>query len=135
MFGLRLQAEAIWRRVDFDVAGTLPYREQILITGDLVGTAYARASYLGWGWYGLMGYELPLDRWLGDVRIMPFAMYEDNNYSDTMPFMGQKFLNAGLNIRPSPYVVIKAEYSLIAPRDKRLSDKIHSVATQVAVSF
>lgn len=61
----------------------------------MVNSVYRSPSFIGWGSYGLLSYELPLDKWLGDMRLIPFVLYEYNSYDDTRPFISQQFLIAG----------------------------------------
>ncbi len=83
--------------------------------------------------YGLLAYTLPLSKWLGSKLITPFFMYEFQQRWDTSTDTPGQVFHGGINFRPSPFVVLKAEYlqSYYSDRD----DNWYSLAGQVAVSF
>jgi hypothetical protein len=135
LYGVTLQSEYVWHRVDFKLPAKLQYREKVMVTGDPLNTVFGAASYLGQGVYALLYWELPLDRWLGDFKIIPFAMVEINTYIDINPWGNQKDFFGGFNLRPSPYLTLKLEYMFVKPEDRRFSSEMHGITAQAAVSF
>jgi hypothetical protein len=90
---------------------------------------YARSSG-----YGLLGYTLPLHKWLGDKIITPFFMYQYSLQNDLGPNLKGHLFSGGINFRPSPYVVLKVEYMAIW-YPKRSNAGFSFVAGQMAVAF
>lgn len=97
--GLRLQGEIVARRVEYEVRPALDPR---------FGVGYP-ADFTARDWYGLISYELPLHRWLGSFLVRPYFMWEDMMENDARNKAG-KIITAGLNLQPSPFVVLKGEW-------------------------
>jgi hypothetical protein len=134
LFGVRLQAEYIYRYVHMTVPDNVPQDHRVFITGDAFGNYY-RPSYVGHGVYGLIAYELPLRKWFSELRVSPYFLYEYNSSADTMPYINMTVYMAGINIQPSPYLVIKLEFSHLEPEAERYGADLQNIAAQMAVSF
>ncbi len=133
--GLRLQTEFVWRRVDYEIPPPLNPIDSIL-SGQNFGDVTAKeASYTGWDVYGLIAYQLPLDRWLNKLRILPYILYESTKMSDIKPYYNQQLLSAGINLRPSPWTTIKFEYLYLIPESHYLGTRLQMIALQAAISF
>ena len=133
-YGVRLQAEYVWRYVDYSTPGVLTQDETLFAGGTPFDTMYT-ASYLGLGFYGLIAYELPLARWIDPVRIIPYFMYELNRHDDTKPNQNLTTYIGGINIKPSPYVTIKVEGGAAVPERNYYGSILRGFAAQLAVSF
>jgi len=93
---LLVQGEAIVNEANYSQGGRP--RAQVLL-----GQQGFQADYRRWGAYGLVGYRTP---W---VQTMPYAMLQYIIAPDNPlvpPVLGAQF---GLNIRPTPAVVLKTE--------------------------
>ena len=122
--GLRLQGEVVRGRVYYDER---PPRSQFRGGGYQPDYAFTDA-------YGLLAYELPLDAWLGDARLAPYFLYEWSNMDDSLPKMMANVYVGGLNLKPTPFVTVKAEYSY--KQSIHLEHADFQVASmQLAVSF
>lgn len=93
------------------------------------------ADHVAWAWYGLIGYRLP---WLS---IMPFILIDHFNHAagsgqDTFIDLGTRVTgyNFGLNVRPIPGVVLKAQVSMIRAPTVDYTDSI-VVGGQAAWAF
>jgi hypothetical protein len=134
-FGVRIQSEYIWRYVDYQKSGIIGPADIAQKGGSPLETYYW-SSYIGNGVYVLLAYELPLEKWITPVRITPYFMFEYGDPSDSMSQMSFKTFLFGLNIKPSPYVVLKAEYSYAIPKtEMAYGENTQSFSAQMAVSF
>jgi hypothetical protein len=95
--------------------------------------------------YGLLAYELPIADYLGGLIVTPYAMYEYSVPNDSRDVWGHTVVG-GLNLKPSSYVVIKAEYfTSIFPESKSVTredgtvdkqaERFWGLTAQLAVSF
>lgn len=93
-------------------------------------------DYVASSCYGLLGYTLPVARFIGGVLITPYVMYEYAENDDTaVERIGRgQVIAGGLNVKVLPEVAIKAEYG-----HKFTTEIGHSnfdmVAAQIAVAF
>jgi hypothetical protein len=134
-FGVKLQSEYIWRYVDYQKAGMIGPSDVALKGGSPLETYYS-ASFIGNDVYVLLAYELPLEKWITPVRITPYFMYEHGDPQDNTPQMAFDTFLFGLNVKPSPYVVLKAEYSYAIPKSElAYGDNVQNFSAQMAVSF
>jgi hypothetical protein len=134
LYGLRLQLEYVWTRWDYDKTGPR-YPQESLFAGAPPMTDYFRASNVGNAFYGLLAYDLPLSRWLGDFKIMPYVFFEQNHHDDTLPHAWVTHLFLGLNLKPSPYVTLKLE-GMYAKADLDVyGGDNYAISAQMAVSF
>jgi hypothetical protein len=133
IYGVKLQAEYIHRYVEYTKPGVRSLEEMIFL-GSIFDTVYA-ANFQGNDVYALLAWELPLSEWLGAVTLTPYFMYEHGDPRDTEPGAAADFLQAGLNVKPSPYVTLKAEYTYVIESEESMSEDVQSISAQVAVSF
>ncbi len=134
-FGVSIQAEYVWRLMDVKTHGLRPINH-IVLSGAAASEPLYQPSNIGWSVYGMISWELPLAKWIEPVRILPYFMWEHNEFQDTLPAFNFEVIFTGLNIKPSPYVVIKLEYDLGLPHSEVLyGGVIHILNAQVAVSF
>ena len=135
LFGVRVQSEFIWRRIDVDHPRQLYSREMLFSGASILADHLFQASYTGWGYYVLLAYELPIANLLHGVRITPYAMWEDTRGYDTFPYVNFKLVTGGLNVKPSPYVTLKLEYMAAIPQSEVYGETLHAIQAQIAVSF
>jgi hypothetical protein len=123
---LVVQSEAIMNEVAFDDR----YRPESI---GIDAVYHAKPDYRRWGTYGLIAYRTP---WIG---LMPYFMYQYNSFADQEMNDGGHGFTPGLNMRPTPNVVLKVEYTY-APFDGPGSfgineDPLQMFATQAAWAF
>ncbi|MCP4604363.1 MAG: hypothetical protein GY847_28215 [Proteobacteria bacterium] len=137
LFGFLLQSEFVWRYTHYTIPTTFSLLYQRLLTPEpgYYGTHYA-ADFQGMSVYLLGAWELPLSKWLGDVRISPYVMYEYAKTHETFDYQNGTFLFWGLNIKPSSFVVIKLEPSVLFPANtKMVGGNAWHLEAQIAVFF
>lgn len=120
-YGFRLQTEFVYCYIDYQLHDE---REPIR------GLGY-QPSYTRFDFYTLLAYKLPLDRWLGGMSISPFVFYEYINYDDSVPGLTGDNYRAGLNFKPTPFLVLKGEYSYT----KVDIQEFHYFGFQAALAF
>lgn len=96
--GLHLQAEVMENEAAYDE------KARPRVIGFSPDPAFV-ADYRRIGGYVLLGYRTP---WL---NLMPYGMAEYSSYTDTDFVPPVTAWTAGINLRPTPNVVLKAEYS------------------------
>jgi hypothetical protein len=127
-FGVRLQAEYVY--------AYYKYHSPYYPTGSAASSAVTKVSdgvqpnYYSHGAYVLLAYTLPLKKWLGGMKLTPFASYEGNQGYDYRSAV--TMMTAGLNFRPLPSLVFKAQWEGI--RSDRLGN-FNSAIVQMAVAF
>ena len=134
LFGFHLQSEYVWRYVDYKIHGPRMMDAQILSGASPFSTAY-NASFIGNGVYVLAAWELPLAKWIRPVRIRPYFMYEYAASDDTMKFTNFNIFIVGVNLKPSPYVSLKLDYSHSIPQSEIYGEDAEALSAQLAVSF
>ncbi len=133
--GLRFQAEYVFRFVDYNTH-KLESAEGSLLKGVSPLVDIYAPSHTANGVYGLLAWELPLSKWIHPVRITPYFIAEYNMTEDTFSFYNMNSIVGGLNVKPSPYVTLKAEYTLGLAEDRNLyGGSIQLINFQMAVSF
>jgi hypothetical protein len=112
--GLTLQAEYVQRWVWYDVSSEIG-NEFTSSKGinPLAGETHYWPNFVGQGTYGLVAYELPLRRWLGQLPLIPYLFVEYMQEKDTLPYQKGLFCIGGLNLRPSQYIVLKLEANIL----------------------
>lgn len=133
LFGIKLQSEFVWRYVDINVPGRRN-TDQTLVSGAAATEELYTASYIGKGVYGLILWDLPVWERLNGVHIIPYFMYEYNANDDTSPNWNMDLVVIGLNVKPSPYVTLKAQYTRLLP-EYRFMKPVTIISAQLAVSF
>lgn len=128
-FRIRLQGEFMRGRINYDD----DYR---VLRSQSLGVGY-QPDYVYTDFYGLIGYILPLDKWLGSMKIMPYFLYEYSDQDDSVAeSLITHILIGGINFKPSPYIVLKIEYTQkLTPAWEDHAADFHVVAAQLAVSF
>ena len=129
--GLRLQSEYVFKRTHYtyptplkeDRALFLPYNP------DAVAPDYNQHDV-----HFLIAYTLPLSKVFGQVKITPFFSFERIYADDYAQHFNLNMYVYGLNIKPSPYVVLKAAGAFVDP-DTNDVGKVQYVVGQLAVSF
>jgi hypothetical protein len=120
-FDVRIQSEFARRHVVHKIHGA---RDKALGLG-------IHPNYNVTDAYGLIGYTLPLNKWIAPVSIMPYFMYEYLDLDDSKDNMAGFVYVGGINIRPKPFLVLKAEYSYADMK----SGAMQVISAQLAVSF
>lgn len=133
-WGVGLQGEFMLHYVDITHPDTRRL-ETNLFAGAPADMPLYTPSFVGYDVYGLLSWELPLDKWISPVTITPYAMYEWSTSDDTTPFTNFHFILAGLNVRPSPYVTLKGEYFRAIPETDLYGEDLHGIYFQMAVTF
>lgn len=134
-FGLRLQGEYVWQHRDVTQPRPYSTQEMLFMGANPLTDQFYSPSGIGWGAYGLLAYQLPLNQWLQKTRVIPFFLYEYVRSNETIKLFNKQFVIGGLNIRPSAWVALKLEYLYVIPEDEKHEGKIHMLAAQAAVSF
>jgi len=126
VYGVRLQAEFTRNLVYFGEE-----RPYYAILGGY------RADYAADAMYGLIGYQLPLDKYLGGMTLTPyFGMAAEYPYDKEVVYFTAEWF--GLNFKPSPWITVKTEASRIkcVLMDGLInSPQLWSWNSQLAVSF
>jgi hypothetical protein len=135
-YGVRLQSEFVYRYVKFETPGRPNDIESSFggLPPPLIDPNFAYANFIGLSYYVLLAYTLPLDQYIGMVRITPYVMYEWNNPNDTQTFQKVNNFIYGVNIKPVPFVVLKLEGNFTKSGNIYLQD-MHAVMLQMAVAF
>jgi hypothetical protein len=123
---LLVQSEAIMNEVDYAPGG----RARAVVVAPPFGF---QPDYRRWGAYGLVGYRTQL------VQTMPYVMMQYIFAPDQAAIPPTLLAQLGLNIRPTPAVVLKVELTLThfyGPGSIGLgSSPLRLLATQVAWAF
>ena len=99
-YGVRLQAEYIAHRVRYTDEGR---------PTDAMNNATFVPDYAGNYVYGLLGYQLPLERWLKAMTLTPYFGAEFDMPKDYMDALKNFVIWFGLNFSPCPAVSLKVE--------------------------
>jgi hypothetical protein len=134
VYGVKLQAEYIFRYVNFIEPGALQIDDRLTGQGDIFNDLY-QADFHGNGVFALLAWELPLSAWLGEVKLTPYFMYEHGDPEDTRPVKTNDFFQLGLNVKPSSFVTLKAEYTYVKPDEKATIKNSQYIFAQMAVAF
>jgi hypothetical protein len=136
LFGVSLRSEYIYRMVLYDTTRPLAAEELINIPngGSAPLTDYL-ASFEGHSVYGLIAYELPIKELIGGVRIAPYFMYEYCKERDTDRSANVTQIRTGLNVKPSPFVVLKGEYAWVIRDESVGGFTLKQLIFQLAVAF
>jgi hypothetical protein len=132
--GLLLQGELVSRRIEFSVH---PPANAVadLFPVQLPNTGLKEPNQVGMAFYALAVYELPLGRWLGDIRVRPYVMYEWIRISDARGLVVSG-LTWGINVQPLLWLTLKAEGVWLAdslPNTPRHDN--YGVIFQSAINF
>lgn len=119
--GVHLQTEWLTNQRAYTDEGRVPYQT-------LSGLSIIPVDVFSWGGYSLLGYRLP---WFG---IMPFFMAERVKGDLLQLKLKLYTLMAGLNIRPTESVAIKANYQYVKFEMAGYTP-LHVFSTQIAWAF
>ncbi len=123
-YNFRFQAEYVWRMARYSLRTPRPQSEGPGYQPDFI-------SYFG---YGMLGYTLPLDEWLGQKTLTPYISLEYSHLDDTVPLYKTLIGIGGINFKPSAFVAIKGEALYVYPLDGD-DFRVWMFAVQLAVSF
>jgi hypothetical protein len=87
--------------------------------------------------YGLLAYELPLQKYLGDMTLTPYLFIEHSIPEDSLAMANPLFIRFGLCYKPSPFVVLKFEAGRNTVKSISLDPdpQFWFLGAQMAVSF
>lgn len=134
LYDFTLQNEFYSSRFQFSMPPVLETNWGAFSGVPITQTVYY-ASYISMGYYSLLSWELPLEEWISPVRITPYVMYEFSQYNDNIPWANYNIFVGGVNLKPSPFVVLKAEYMHAVPEAPVYGEPMRLVQLQLAVSF
>ncbi|MCP4675327.1 MAG: hypothetical protein GY854_07440 [Deltaproteobacteria bacterium] len=133
-FGVRVQSEYTVQYKNRIVAEPMDTEDVLFSGASPLDTLY-EASSIGHDVYVLLAYELPLHTWISPVRITPYFMYEYGVVSDMAPYINMTQYIWGLNVKPSPFVVLKAEGMMGVSGTDLFGSNLYVISAQIAVSF
>ncbi len=132
-WGLTLASEVVLRRVLYDTPAPAEYTA-VLVSGAPAGTDAYSASFVGYAYYVLAAYELPLGNVLRGLRIAPYLGFDQVVPDTNQALRGTDQYRAGLNLKPSSYVTLKMESLYNDFRAEELGTGLGFFA-QLAVAF
>jgi hypothetical protein len=135
LWGVKLQSEYVWRRVEHAIPTQPEPIEKLLSGGSVFDSTYYAANYIGQDVYVILSYDLPLQKLIGDVVIAPYIMLEKSNIVDTAPYYNISTYQAGFNIKLTPSVVLKLEGTYSKPNSSILGSHMYRLFSQLAVAF
>jgi hypothetical protein len=133
-WGILLQAEYVFRYTQYEIPSLLG-AERLAMKGQNPLDVLYSPDFISRGAYILAAYRLPLARLLGPVQVTPYFMFDPSYVNDTTPMGDSLCFVGGLNVRPSPYVVLKAEYTYVMLKDFVSDSGVHVMYLQTAISF
>lgn len=92
-------------------------------------------DYVATGTYGLLGIDIPIETRFGAMNLMPYVEVEYVNLDDSLPSFGGMHYLGGINVKPSPFVTVKAEYHIIDSNHGGREYDFSTFSAQAAVSF
>ncbi len=131
-YGVRLQAEYLRSLILYDVrpVRVMPVLNVANPTGE------KQPDYVTWDMYVLLAWQLPLDKWLGEMRLTPYAMLERSVMDDTYEDLSALTFRFGLNFKPNSFVVLKLDAVYASFTESEiLDDPWWMLSGQMAVSF
>ncbi|MCP4602538.1 MAG: hypothetical protein GY847_18815 [Proteobacteria bacterium] len=133
-FGFRLQSEYVWVYSKQLIPSPISSNFSIF-HGVSPFQTILTPSQLGNDVYVLLAYELPLEKWLENLRIIPFFMFEYGLPLDMYKYRGITQYILGLNLKPSPYITLKLEGEIATFHTKSMGKPGKGIIAQLAVSF
>ncbi len=130
----RLLGEFANQSVIYNTPPTLGNISQLLknIPGNI--NAYDTSHY-GYGGYVMAAYEVPFHSKLIDFSVTPYIGYDYVIPSTTVITEQTQQVRGGLNIKPSPFVTLKAEVSRVMSEATAVNSQGTAVFGQIAYSF
>jgi hypothetical protein len=94
-------------------------------------------DFLRWDAYVLLGWNLPLSRWLGEKTITLYTMGERSIMDDTDPNYNVWMLRWGIDFTPVNFVVLKIDAALLMMPESDIiaQSRPLSIGAQLAVAF
>ena len=126
--GLTLFGEAGGAKIKYSVA---PIDDFTSFTGI---EAWA-ANFITKTSYGILAYQLPLGKVFDTLTITPFVGADYLDFNDANDFGQYGVYRFGLNIKPSPFVTLKANAYLVKNLYKDSDEETWFFKSQIAVSF
>lgn len=132
-----LQAEYVRRYVIYLEPSLVNDYDVVVLNRDpLVNKSLYYPSYIGWDYYVLLGWDLPLRKWLGQVHVIPFVLFEQNESHPTIDIGNIKCLSAGLTVKPMSNMSMKLQVDFVfLPKGYYGEEKTQSLTAQLAVFF
>ncbi len=135
VFGVRLQAEYIWRYRDY-LSPTIRSEWITMFLGVSATDTVYEATMVGHDVYTLLAWDLPFLKRFSSVSLTPYIMYEYSGSEDTDAGSLFHMIVGGLNFKPSPFVTLKAEAFHMMPKLKtKYGGNATMMSLQMAVSF
>ncbi|MCP4677427.1 MAG: hypothetical protein GY854_18310 [Deltaproteobacteria bacterium] len=125
IYGVRLQGEFIRRLIQYSERAERSH---------LSGMGGYQPNYITIAFYGILAWELPLSKWLGDMKLTPYVEVDYNDRDDSIPDNDSIMILGGLNFKPSPFVTLKAEAGRVNSFHGTRANLTY-LAAQMAVSF
>ncbi|MCP4679592.1 MAG: hypothetical protein GY854_29690 [Deltaproteobacteria bacterium] len=132
LYGVRLQAEYVRGIIQYE---TRPFRVFVPVTTEPMGTYMP--DHIKSHVYGLLAWELPLHKYLGEMTLTPYIFVEYSVPEDSLAVANPLYVRFGLNYKPNAFVVLKVEAGRNTVESESLDPDPQSwmVAGQMAVSF
>ena len=109
--------------------------EDKLLTGVPSTVTTYDPNHYGLGGYAMIAYEIPFSTKLLDFSVTPYAGYDYVVPTTSDPVRNNTQWRAGLNVKPSPYVTVKAEVARVVPDSSLVASDAWAGISQVAFSF
>lgn len=94
-----------------------------------------QADYNKYHLYTLFAYRLPLERWLSNFSLRPYALLEYENRDDTNAVGEGLAVTFGLNAQPYPWLTLKGETFAFYLLEEGTGHQFWGLSLQMAVSF
>jgi len=133
--GVSVFGEFVRGRVEYLKASQIdPIRP--LMIGSSPTIPAAEANYIKQAGYVLGAWELPLSKFIGEVKIIPFAGVDFLSPHDVYDYDSLNMIQFGVNVKPAAYVSLKSNAYCVIPRgDTPIMSTVWYWTNQLAVSF
>ena len=137
LFDVLLQSEYVWRYVEYLEPSLLNEIDVVVVNAVPVSDSVLYyPDYIAHGYYVLLGWDLPLRQWLGQVHVTPYVMYESNLNHPTIKMSNLDIAVLGVNVKPLPSVSLKVEGELIFLPERMYGETTNKhISAQLAVFF
>ncbi len=131
-YGIRLQAECVRGIIQYDKR---PFRTHAPVTTEPIGGYMP--DYIKFHVYGLLAWELPLHKYLGEMTLTPYLFIERSVPEDALEVANPFYIRFGVNYKPNPFIVLKVEAGRSTTESVSLNPdpQYWTVSGQAAVSF
>jgi hypothetical protein len=131
LFGVRLQAEYARSLIRYR---TRPPRRMPMAGITVAGQR--QPDYASWVGYVLLGWTLPLDELIGEMKLTPFAMLERSEPEDFSDEFNLWSLRGGLNFKPNAFIAIKLDGGYVTFESSSMfRHPAWMLGSQIAVAF